>query len=184
MSICGIAGVPVYGKLEVSAAIGAVLWRPDRTYCPQSNLHSILTGVGSKSADFICETCGKWFASLEHLQQHRQWRHTERTARRHACAYCPYTSSNRSHVTRHERGHTGERPFVCQVCQNGYRRREDLRAHVRAHSRQRGVESASASPWWASEERPHTQLTPPVQSVGNTLLQEASSCRNGEAGLN
>ncbi|XP_077550518.1 zinc finger X-chromosomal protein-like isoform X2 [Haemaphysalis longicornis] len=96
-----------------------------------------LTGLGSKSADFVCETCGKGFSSLDHLQDHRHCQHRERPARKHACAYCPYSSSNRSHVTRHERGHTGERPFVCQVCQKGYRRREDLEAHVRAHSRQR-----------------------------------------------
>lgn len=128
------ARVPVDGKLEVRAAIGATLGRPDRSCCLQSNLHSILTGVGSKSADFVCETCGKGFSSLDRLQDHQ---HRERPARKHACAYCPYSSSNRSHVTRHERGHTGERPFVCQACQKGYRCREHLEAHGRAHSRLR-----------------------------------------------
>lgn len=97
-------------------------------------VQKIVTGVGSKSADFVCETCGKGFSSLDRLQDHQ---HRERPARKHACAYCPYSSSNRSHVTRHERGHTGERPFVCQACQKGYRCREHLEAHGRAHSRLR-----------------------------------------------
>lgn len=152
LSRARVAGVPVDGKLEKnkgcasfssayrhcpknSVAFSAL----ERTFPPEvSSLGSTrcleLTGVGSKSADFVCETCGKGFSSLDRLQDHQ---HRERPARKHACAYCPYSSSNRSHVTRHERGHTGERPFVCQACQKGYRCREHLEAHGRAHSRLR-----------------------------------------------
>ncbi|KAG0443331.1 hypothetical protein HPB47_015036, partial [Ixodes persulcatus] len=34
----------------------------------------------------------------------------------HKCRYCTYTSGDRTHVIRHERRHTGEKPFDCLIC--------------------------------------------------------------------
>lgn len=62
--------------------------------------------ASSKSAVFACETCGKYYSSLEHLESHRQFQHTERLLGKHRCSHCPYSSNNRSHINRHERAHT------------------------------------------------------------------------------
>lgn len=95
-------------------------------------------GVGSKSVDLICETCDKGFSSLGYLENLQQCQQRARPARKHRCSYCPYSSKNRLHVTRHKWRHTGDKPFVCQVGQEVYRCREDLEALTRAHSRQGG----------------------------------------------
>lgn len=46
------------------------------------------------------------------------------------CIYCPKTFSKRDHLTRHERSHTGERPFGCSQCIKRFGDRSTLRQHM------------------------------------------------------
>ncbi|XP_049511294.1 histone-lysine N-methyltransferase PRDM9-like [Dermacentor silvarum] len=43
-------------------------------------------------------------------------------------------------VGRHEMTHTGERPFVCPVCDRGFNRRGNLGGHLRVHTKERPYE--------------------------------------------
>jgi uncharacterized Zn-finger protein len=48
------------------------------------------------------------------------------------CGLCGYTSSNSSHVKRHFLVHTGERPFVCNICGRAFNLKWNLKSHYLA----------------------------------------------------
>lgn len=50
------------------------------------------------------------------------------------CEFCPYSSCSLYNVTRHERTHTGEKPFRCSVCERAFAQIGDLRIHMRTHT--------------------------------------------------
>lgn len=53
------------------------------------------------------------------------------------CRFCPYIASERFNLIRHERCHTGERPFKCSVCCCTFARQEYMKLHMRMHTGER-----------------------------------------------
>ena len=49
------------------------------------------------------------------------------------CAYCDRRFSKAEHLKRHQRSHTGEKPFQCTVCLKSYARSDVLIRHTRNH---------------------------------------------------
>ncbi|KAG5785089.1 hypothetical protein H9Q73_001247 [Fusarium xylarioides] len=47
------------------------------------------------------------------------------------CSYCHRTFHKTEHLLRHERSHTGEKPYRCDTCSRGYARSDVLLRHVR-----------------------------------------------------
>ncbi|XP_077519895.1 histone-lysine N-methyltransferase PRDM9-like [Amblyomma americanum] len=86
---------------------------------------------------FPCETCGDLFSAQKLLDKHRQSNHSQKLGGRHSCRYCPYTSDYKCNVIRHQRNHTGERPFVCKECGKAVAQRQYLIDHLLTHLKKR-----------------------------------------------
>lgn len=59
----------------------------------------------------------------EHVQIHE--------GPRHACSYCPMRFVQRSNMLRHERRHTGERPYACSQCPRTFADKGACTSHIR-----------------------------------------------------
>ena len=52
----------------------------------------------------------------------------------HGCVYCSKSFETKSALGRHERVHTGAKPFSCQECGKGFTQKGNLQNHVRTHT--------------------------------------------------
>ncbi|XP_064093076.1 zinc finger protein 513-like isoform X34 [Macrobrachium nipponense] len=52
----------------------------------------------------------------------------------HQCPICQYSTSVITHMKRHIRCHTGERPFSCTHCSYSCATKENLKKHIRTHT--------------------------------------------------
>jgi KRAB domain-containing zinc finger protein len=52
----------------------------------------------------------------------------------HQCSHCPYNTINTGNLTRHNRKHTGEKPFKCSHCSYSSVTSDNLTKHNRLHT--------------------------------------------------
>ncbi|XP_053609620.1 zinc finger protein Xfin-like [Plodia interpunctella] len=81
---------------------------------------------------YKCEECGKTFLKKDSFREHQMIHEGPR----HACSYCPMRFVQRSNMLRHERRHTGERPYACPHCPRTFADKGACTSHARTHSRE------------------------------------------------
>ncbi|KAF5626820.1 uncharacterized protein FTJAE_9492 [Fusarium tjaetaba] len=109
------------------------------------------------------------------------------------CSYCHRTFHKTEHLLRHERSHTGEKPYRCDTCGRGYARSDVLLRHVRyfhPNSEQRERRRSDVSTNEKSRQRRQSVLAdsinvcsiPPLEteegSEGDTDQQEDNHMRD------
>uniref|UniRef100_A0A8D0GID8 GDNF inducible zinc finger protein 1 n=1 Tax=Sphenodon punctatus TaxID=8508 RepID=A0A8D0GID8_SPHPU len=80
---------------------------------------------------FMCETCGKSFASKEYLKHHDRI-HTG--SKPFKCEVCFRTFAQRNSLYQHMKVHTGERPYCCDQCGKQFTQLNALQRHHRIHT--------------------------------------------------
>ncbi|KAM6366944.1 GDNF-inducible zinc finger protein 1 isoform 1-T2 [Alca torda] len=80
---------------------------------------------------FMCETCGKSFASKEYLKHHNRI-HTG--SKPFKCEVCFRTFAQRNSLYQHIKVHTGERPYCCDQCGKQFTQLNALQRHHRIHT--------------------------------------------------
>ncbi|KAK2109471.1 hypothetical protein P7K49_009217 [Saguinus oedipus] len=83
---------------------------------------------------FMCETCGKSFASKEYLKHHNRI-HTG--SKPFKCEVCFRTFAQRNSLYQHIKVHTGERPYCCDQCGKQFTQLNALQRHRRIHTGER-----------------------------------------------
>lgn len=78
----------------------------------------------------VCDVCGKLYADKNTLASH-MISHQEKTLK---CEVCGKLIDTVKNLENHMRFHTGERPYICSYCNEGFITSSNLRAHERMHS--------------------------------------------------
>uniref|UniRef100_A0A1Q3EYT7 C2H2-type domain-containing protein n=1 Tax=Culex tarsalis TaxID=7177 RepID=A0A1Q3EYT7_CULTA len=90
-------------------------------------VHPDLTG---KSGPFICELCGKKYATASSLVVHRG-KHAE--YQRFKCDECPKAFTYRCYLDNHKRAEHLRERLICQKCGKLFKYQQDLKVHTRQH---------------------------------------------------
>ncbi|XP_075150721.1 uncharacterized protein LOC142224821 [Haematobia irritans] len=96
----------------------------------------------------VCVHCGKKYKRNKDLRNHISQVHTMEkdvmdsevstvavTGKRYVCPECDYATTTSTHLKLHiRRHHTGEKPYVCEVCGNSFLTSYDLKKHFYLHT--------------------------------------------------
>ena len=99
---------------------------------------------------YSCETCGKSYTSTYYLKRHQalhvkfkgqRFMKMRKKAGSYAasprglwdCHFCDMVFVCRAALNRHERVHTGEKPYSCEVCGKTFAQKAGVKSHMKTH---------------------------------------------------
>ncbi|XP_045595635.1 transcription factor E4F1 isoform X2 [Procambarus clarkii] len=93
------------------------------------HLHNDIECPSKTWNKLVCHLCGQTFKTGKILRTHIAVVHSQ--GRPFHCTYggCTQSFKTKGSLTRHERRHTGERPFTCQECGRSFRESGSLARH-------------------------------------------------------
>uniref|UniRef100_A0A8C2B2H0 MYC associated zinc finger protein n=1 Tax=Cyprinus carpio TaxID=7962 RepID=A0A8C2B2H0_CYPCA len=100
-----------------------------------------------------CETCGKAFRDVYHLNRHRLSHSDEKPF---CCPVCQQRFKRKDRMSHHVRSHQGgvEKPYVCPHCAKAFSRPDHLNSHVRqVHSSERPFKCPTCESSFATRDR-------------------------------
>uniref|UniRef100_A0A3Q3BI79 MYC associated zinc finger protein n=1 Tax=Kryptolebias marmoratus TaxID=37003 RepID=A0A3Q3BI79_KRYMA len=100
-----------------------------------------------------CETCGKAFRDVYHLNRHRLSHSDEKPF---SCPICQQRFKRKDRMSHHVRSHQGgvEKPYICPHCSKAFSRPDHLNSHVRqVHSSERPFKCPTCESCFATKDR-------------------------------
>lgn len=89
---------------------------------------------------YTCRQCEEFFETLSQLFLHARRSHVDpkKPKRNPAnfkfhCDQCNYMTNNGGTMEHHKRAHTGEKPFVCDVCNKRFAQKANMKTHRNRH---------------------------------------------------
>ena len=93
-------------------------------------LRSALSKIGN-TQQIRVDSGGQWSGETG---LRRDMKSPNTSIKMHQCPYCRYSTSVLTHMKRHVRTHTGEKPFACTFCSYTCSTKENLKKHIRTHT--------------------------------------------------
>ncbi|KAI9003855.1 hypothetical protein DFJ74DRAFT_713376 [Hyaloraphidium curvatum] len=96
----------------------------------------------SDERPFCCERCGTRFKRQGDMKRHvaagkckpRTTMHKAPPERLFACTICDKTYTTHGNLVRHQKLHTGSKPYTCDLCSLSFARNDHLKSHRAKHS--------------------------------------------------
>ncbi|KAM6951492.1 uncharacterized protein FYW47_015004 [Aplochiton taeniatus] len=111
-------------------------WECGRAFSTNEILKRHMERHSCQEKSYACPQCERTFWAKKTVDVHVQIHHK---GMRFPCSYCGKLFLSRSALGRHDRIHTGEKPFICTHinCEKGFRSSAELRIHTRYHTGER-----------------------------------------------